>query len=75
MRKVYPRSSAITKFGRRVREERNKRNLSQVTLAVRSGLTPHYLSVIEKATKDIKLSTIEKIAKALGIDISDLMRF
>ncbi len=64
--------SVLEKFGRRVREERLKRNLSQEELAEKAGVHRTYIGMIERAEKNITLTNVEKIAIALGVEISDL---
>ncbi len=65
----------LRKFGQRVREERLKQNLSQEKLAERAGVHRTYIGMIERAEKNITLLNIEKISKALGIGISELLDF
>jgi transcriptional regulator with XRE-family HTH domain len=60
----------LEKFGKKVREERLKQDLSQEELAARAGLHRTYIGMIERAEKNITLGNIEKISRALGIDIS-----
>ncbi len=55
-----------------MREERVKQNLSQEELAERAGVHRTYIGMIERAEKNITLQNIEKIAKALGINITHL---
>lgn len=59
-------------FGQRVRAERLKLGLSQEELADRAGVHRTYIGMIERAEKNITLGNIEKIARALGVKISDL---
>lgn len=63
----------LIKFGNKVREERLKRNLSQEALAARAGVHRTYVGMIERAEKNITLANIEKIAKALKVDIKKLL--
>lgn len=63
----------LIKFGKKVREERLKQNLSQEELAARAGVHRTYIGMVERAEKNITLGNIEKIAKALGISIDKLM--
>ena len=63
----------LIKFGKRVREERLKRKLSQEEFAEIAGVHRTYIGMIERAEKNITLENIEKIAKALKIRISDLL--
>lgn len=59
-------------FGQKVREERLKLGLSQEELASRANLHRTYIGMIERAEKNITLSNIEKVARALGVDICEL---
>jgi len=64
--------SILIKFGKKVRDERIKLHLSQEALAVRAGVHRTYIGMIERAEKNITLENIEKIAKALDLNISNL---
>ncbi len=64
----------LFKFGQRVREERLKQGLSQESLAAKAGVHRTYVGMIERGEKNITLINIEKIAKALGISVSELTR-
>jgi transcriptional regulator with XRE-family HTH domain len=59
-------------FGHAVREERLRQGLSQEEFASKAGLHRTYIGMIERAEKNITLRNIEKIARALGVTISDL---
>ena len=59
-------------FGRRVQELRKERNLAQEQLADLAGVHRTYIGMIERAEKNITLCNIERIAKALKLDIKDL---
>lgn len=65
----------LIKFGKRVREERLKKKLSQEELATKAGVHRTYIGMVERAEKNITLLNIEKIAKALDITISELFDF
>ncbi len=65
----------LEKFGERVREERLKQNLSQEELASRAGVHRTYIGMIERAEKNITLENIEKVAKALKLNINELLTF
>jgi transcriptional regulator with XRE-family HTH domain len=64
----------LEKFGQKVRDERIKQGLSQEELASKAGVHRTYIGMIERAEKNITLANIEKIASALGISISELMK-
>jgi len=63
----------LEKFGQKVRDERLKQNLSQEELAAKAGVHRTYIGMIERAEKNITLLNIERISKALGINISKLL--
>ena len=62
----------LLKFGQRVRMLRKERNLSQEELSYKADLHRTYIGMIERAEKNITLINIEKIAKALNVDIKEL---
>ena len=62
----------LIKFGQRVRQLRKEKNLSQEDLAFKADLHRTYIGMIERAEKNITLVNIEKIAKALNVDIKEL---
>lgn len=59
-------------FGRRVRQLRFNRGLSQEQFAERCGLHRTYIGAIERGERNVSLLNIEKIAIALGVKIVDL---
>ncbi|OGD94159.1 transcriptional regulator [Candidatus Curtissbacteria bacterium RIFCSPHIGHO2_12_FULL_38_9b] len=61
-------------FGKRVREERLKKGLSQEKLAELAGVHRTYIGMIERGEKNITLENINKVAKALEIPVSDLLK-
>lgn len=64
----------LIKFGKKVREERLRKGLSQEALADIAGVHRTYIGMIERGEKNITLSNIEKIAKALNIKIYELIK-
>lgn len=64
----------LIKFGNKVREERAKLGLSQEELAGRAHVHRTYIGMIERAEKNITLENIEKLAKALKVPVSDLLK-
>ena len=57
-------------FGKNVQKYRISQGLSQEELA---GVHRTYIGMIERAEKNITLCNIEKIAKALNIEIQKLL--
>ncbi|MFN0011742.1 MAG: helix-turn-helix domain-containing protein [Phycisphaerales bacterium] len=60
-------------FGVRVRELRTARGLSQEALANKARLHRTAISFIERAERSATLETIEKLARALEVEPSELM--
>lgn len=60
-------------FGKNVQKYRKQMNISQEKLAEYAGLHRTYIGMIERAEKNITLLNMEKIAKALNIEIKDLV--
>jgi len=68
------KENILIKFGQEVRNKRMELGLSQEELASRAGVHRTYIGMIERAEKNITLENIEKIAKALKVPISDLLK-
>ena len=63
-----------TDFGRRLRQLRIKRKLSQEELAYRVGMDVSYLSEVENGRKEPCLRKIKELAQGLDITMSRMMR-
>ena len=61
-------------LGRRIREERKKRDLSQEKLAFKVKISINFLGQIERGTKHATLATTSKIAEAFGLSLSELLK-
>jgi transcriptional regulator with XRE-family HTH domain len=59
-------------FGKRVRELREKRGVSQEKLAQASDLTTSFVSTIEGGKKTPSLTTVLKLARGLKVDAAEL---
>jgi transcriptional regulator with XRE-family HTH domain len=68
------KKEVLIKFGNRVREERQALGLSQEELALRAGVHRTYVGMIERAEKNITLTNIEKISKALKLSIEEMTK-
>jgi transcriptional regulator with XRE-family HTH domain len=64
----------LVKFGEKVREIRKEKRLSQEELSFKADLHRTYIGMIERAEKNITLVNIEKIAVALDVSVSDLLK-
>jgi transcriptional regulator with XRE-family HTH domain len=61
-------------FGDRVRGQRQHLGLSQEGLAHRSGIARAYVGSLEAGERNPSLDTIARLAKALEVDASVLVR-
>ncbi|MCY4018821.1 MAG: helix-turn-helix transcriptional regulator [Chloroflexi bacterium] len=61
-------------FGYAIRKRRKELSLSQETLSEISGVHWVYISHIENGLKSPTLRTIEALASALQMEVSELMR-
>ena len=66
-------SDINTRVGFRIREVREEKRLSQEKLAGLADLHRAYIGQIERGEKNIGLRNLEKIAKALGVKVKDLL--
>ena len=64
----------LVRFGKNVQKYRKQNNLSQEKLAECAGLHRTYIGMIERAEKNITLTNIDKIARALNVEISILFK-
>jgi len=65
----------LVKFGQRVRQLRKAKNLSQEQLAEKANLHPTFIGKIERAEINPSIITLEKIAQAFSIPLSQLLSF
>ena len=66
-------SDVAARFGRRLREVRTGRGISQEKLAELAGLHRTYVSSVERGERNISLLNIEGLALALGVKMAELM--
>lgn len=61
-------------FGKRVRELRKERGLSQVELASKVGIDRSYMGFLERGERNPSLEMIAKIAEALSVTPDELLK-
>ena len=69
---VLTMSEIAKSIGQRIRNYRTKQGLSQEKLAEISGCHPTYIGQVERGEKNATLESIEKIATALNVSLSNL---
>jgi len=62
------------KFGQSTKRLRLKRKMSQGDVAKKLGVSPSYVSKIERGIQNMSLKKIEQLAKALDVAIEDLIK-
>ena len=67
-------SEIAIKFGKKVKEVRLKKKMSQGGLAKILGVHPTYISSVERGIRNMALNNIERLAKALGVPIEELIK-
>ncbi|MGE3857445.1 MAG: helix-turn-helix domain-containing protein [Dehalococcoidia bacterium] len=66
-------SSTRSDVGARIREWRLRRELSQAEVARLAGITQASLSNYENGKRDLPLSTLLGVARALNVSVGDLL--
>jgi transcriptional regulator with XRE-family HTH domain len=66
-------SDVTVRFGKRLREVRTRKGISQEKLAELAGLHRTYVSSVERGERNISLNNIENLANALGVPMAELM--
>jgi len=67
------RTTLRTDVGVKIREWRQRRELSQADVARRAGITQASLSNYENGKRDMPLSTLVGVASALNVSLGDLL--
>ncbi|MGL5229255.1 MAG: helix-turn-helix domain-containing protein [Cetobacterium sp.] len=63
------------KFGKRLKEIRNQKKITQEKLSELANIDRSYISDIERGVKSVSLEKIDQLAKALDINIVELFKF
>jgi transcriptional regulator with XRE-family HTH domain len=69
---MQPNSPLVRALGENVRSLRIQRDLTQQALGDRAHLHRTYLADVERGGRNVSIESLAKIAKALGVTISDL---
>ncbi|WP_366517634.1 helix-turn-helix transcriptional regulator [uncultured Aquabacterium sp.] len=62
------------RFARLLKTERLARGISQEALAELAGLHRTYVGSVERGERNIAVDNMEALAKAMGLDVSDLLK-
>jgi len=61
------------RLARHLRAHRAEQGLSQEALAAKADLHRTYVGSIERSERNVALDNVERLAKALGVDICELL--
>ena len=69
------KQTLLKKFGKNVKIERIKKDLTQEKLSEILDVNPNYIACIECGRQNMSLGKILELANALGVDLSRLLDF
>jgi transcriptional regulator with XRE-family HTH domain len=67
-------SPTVRLFGKRMKQRRRELRLTQVQIFERTGIAATYLSMIENGRANPSLDTVEKLARAVGLEAWEMLR-
>jgi transcriptional regulator with XRE-family HTH domain len=65
-------NEVLVLFGKRLKELRISKKLTQIELAEICGLHPNYIGMVERGERNPSLINIDKLAKGLDVSLSEL---
>ena len=66
--------SITVRFGKRLKELRNQKGLSQEKFALQIEMNRTYYASVEAGRRNISIENIEKIANGLNVSLAELFR-
>ena len=66
-------TNGVIQFGKKLREVRLKKKLSQGDVAKILGVHRSYISGLERGVRNPSLLTVQKVAEALGVSIKKIL--
>ena len=63
-----------SKIGKRIKEIREKKSISQKDLSFSADLDRSYIASVESGQRNISIVNLEKIANALDVTLSELFK-
>lgn len=67
--------AVLNKFAKRLKHLRMAKNMSQDDLSFAAGISRSTIGMVETAKRDITLDKLSKLAKALDVEIYELLMF
>lgn len=62
------------KFGKNLKRLRLEKGISQESLALLANLDRIYIPSIEKGSRNVSITVVEKLAIALNVDVSEFFK-
>ncbi len=69
------RSESSKKLGKRVRHFRTGKGLTQERFAELCGISPRYMSELERGEANVTVNILEPVAATLGVKLKDLFDY
>lgn len=69
-----PRMSIQSRVSRNIQRIRREKDLSQEEVAHRADIHQTYLSGVETGKRNPSILVVERIANALGVDVSEIFK-
>ena len=69
-----PRMSIQSRVSRNIQRIRREKDLSQEEVTHRADIHQTYLSGVETGKRNPSILVVERIAKALGVDVSEIFK-
>ncbi len=64
----------LKKVGLNIREARKEKGMSQESLALAADLDRSYIGGVERGARNVSIINLKKIADALGVPVSELVK-
>lgn len=74
MERAVKKLTLAHKFSKNLRDTRRDQKMTQARLAELSGITREYVVLLEHRVKEPTLGVVERLAKALRVKPTDLLR-
>jgi len=71
--KTLIEQSELSRFGKRVRDLRQGRGISQEELAAKANVHRTYIGMVERGEKNVTLLTMLRLADALEVTLQELI--
>ena len=69
------KETLLKKFGKNVKIERIKQELTQEKLAEKMNVSQNYIANIERGKENMSLGKVLELAKVLDVEIEELLKF